>query len=316
MKHVYLDTNVYNALCERTSNCGQLTLRHRPEEYRILLSPINILEILQVSDKYKREGVVRLLQAICDIKLLADVEKLIVNYVVEKHLIDEHGIYALSISDNESELDKVWADIKSNPSKTFIYSHDTIGQLRILKQLESVMHVFFSRGGSFSTGIESLPSLCNITSPDIIKTFKNYISDTRQLPPQEPRPEPWNECIWFLITMILCVGLTPFPSGIDRLWKLLKQFTVEDRLAYAFDKMSFLCSNGPFIGMGALMGWQVSKPHSRGNIFDCYHVSYLPYVHEFYTLDEGLLSFARSHPQSVNFSKILDASLFIDNLIS
>ncbi len=35
--------------------------------------------------------------------------------------------------------------------------------------------------------------------------------------------------------------------------------------------------------MGAMMAWQATQKYNAGNLFDCYHLLYIPYVDAFVT---------------------------------
>lgn len=313
---VYLDTNVYSALCDRLppEALRRAATRLTAADVRILLSPTNILEILLVPNDLRRERLIFVLQTLCDPLLLAEVESLIVGYVVkEAGLPYRH----LELHDHfgRSSLRETWDDVHRNTERTFVVPDALSQQLRMFKLVESLYHAQFSRGAGLATESE-WPDVTKLEAVDGLARLRSRIRTLHNKPPEAVRQARVGESIWILVAMILCVGLTPYPDPIDEFWTAAGITDLEARLEFAQTKLSFLSSHGYFVGMGVLMAWQATKRHSRGNFFDCYHLAYVPHVDEFLTFDRLLLEFARTNPESTNCQKVSLAENFVELLSS
>ena len=80
--------------------------------------------------------------------------------------------------------------------------------------------------------------------------------------------------------------------------------------------MKFLATGGPVFTMAAWLASQAGKKYDQGNMFDGYNLMYMPYVHSFLTLDEGVLRFAgpyRSHP---TMGKVQNARPFVETVVA
>lgn len=314
---IYLDTNFYNALVDKTT----LDQRHRFYEKlrksrnRFLLSPVNILEILCIEDELRREAIITLLQNICDRSMLAEVEALITDFIAEKAVNSNLQNFCLDTQFCNSNFSHTWQDIFDNKLKTFVFDANVLKQFSLLKQTMALLHAHFSRGGSLSDLGVSGCDLRKVHRDKFFDEIKRQVAKRRALPVETPRTVKVLDHVYLLITMILCVGLTPFFEPIDSLWYVLGIKEIKQRIDYSFRHFDFLCKEGVFVGMGALMGWQATRAYSNGNLFDCYHVSYLPYVDEFLTLDSGLLEFAQAYSHSQNIQKIHSAESLLQEAL-
>lgn len=317
-KLIYLDTSVYNALVDKTT----LDQRHRfykklsQNSNRFLLSPVNILEILCIEDQLRRESIVSLLQNICDRSMLAETEALITNFIAEKD--GKNNLHKLRLDTQfcTSDLSRTWQDIFDNKSKTFVFDAHALKQFTVLKQTLALLHAHYSRGGRLTDIDETVRcDLRKVHWDKFSDEIKKLLVKRKALPVETPRTVQVTDHVYLLITLILCVGLTPFLEPIDNLWSILGVGEIKQRIDFSFQHFDFLYREGAFIGMGALMGWQATRAYSNGNLFDCYHVSYLPYIDEFLTLDRGLLEFAQAYSHSQNIQKIHSADSIIQEAL-
>lgn len=309
---IYFDTNVYNQICDWIGNhpipSNSLFLEDNTD---LFLSPINIIEIGEISDELRRERIIRIFQELCQEKLLADTEHLIVDFIAENTDIPDIQDLGLQDPFNRTSLAEVWLDIKHNSAKTFIFERDIKEKLRIFKQLAALYHAFLSRGGHISGIDVILPDLRKQNSSTVSKAISDAISTYRSMQTAYPLDKPMKECMGFLVSTILCIGLTPFPDIIDTLWERLRLSTIEAKFDFLSSKLRFLLSEGPLVGMAAVMATQATNKYDRGNLFDCYHIAYLPYVDKLFTLDSRLLKLRTQYPNSWNLAKIVDANHFL-----
>lgn len=114
------------------------------------------------------------------------------------------------------------------------------------------------------------------------------------------------------MAVVLIVGITPFPESIDTLWKRLGIEAMSDRVDYVFNgPFNFVLNEGPHIGMAGVLAHQTLDRFNPGNLLDAFHISYLPYISEFLTLDGPMLAFSETFPESPNFIKVHRADSFV-----
>src|SRR5512145_774478 len=83
---IYLDTNVYNRLADELAPEQVRQLTPALGAHGIpapLLSPVNIIEIVQTADALRREKIVYVVQHLCAGKLLVEPEHLIADFIAE-----------------------------------------------------------------------------------------------------------------------------------------------------------------------------------------------------------------------------------------
>ena len=317
-KRTYLDTNVYNRIADAIS----LPVAHGQFEShwssKIYLSPINILEILQIEDDYRRETIVRILQELCAPKLLAEPEALLVDFIAERTQLDAIGTLRLDSPFSVSVLGKAWKDIQSDPAKTFVFNDAARSRIRQLKLLNRLLHAWYRRGGSVEKGNTILlGDFRQLPVDQIESAMMRTMADMKSMPVTEPRPSPIYDLILVLTACVLIVGVTPFPEAVDKLWISLGIKSIDDRIRYVLQgPLKCVLSEGPIVGMAAILASQVAKRFNSGNLLDAYHASYMPYISELLTFDKGLLSHAAQFPRSQGFSKIQSAESLFHELFS
>ncbi|MEK6759943.1 MAG: hypothetical protein AABY51_09240 [Deltaproteobacteria bacterium] len=282
---------------------------------RFLLSPVNVLEILCIEDELRRESIISLLQNICDRSMLAEVEALIIDFIAEKTVNSNLQNFCLDTQFCNSNFSHTWQDIFDNKLKTFVFDANALKQFSVLKQVMALLHAHFARGGSLTDLDVSGCDLRKVHQDKFFDEIKRQVAKRRALPVETPRTVKVIDHVYLLIAIILCAGLTPFFEPIASLWYVLGVKEITQRIDYSFRHFDFLYKEGVFIGMGALMGWQATRAYSNGNLFDCYHISYLPYIDEFLTLDSGLLEFAQTYSYIQDFQKIHSAESLLQDAL-
>lgn len=315
---IYLDTNVYNKIADNVP-IPILPGRFGSHwSYRIYLSPLNILEILQIENDLRREVIIRILQEICAPNILAEPEALLVDFITEHMQMDSLDHLRLKSPFSVSMLSNVWKDIHSDPSKTFIFSDSIRTWIYHLKLLNHLLHAWHRSGGNLKdNSINTLGDYRGLSAEHFTSTIMQVIEILKSMKISGTKPWPINDFILILSACVLVVGVTPFPESVDKLWVALGITGIENRIHYIFDgPMRFVLSKGPLVGMAGTMASQVAKRFSPGNLLDAFHIAYLPYVSELLTLDEALLSLAKQYPKSPNFTKVHNANSFLNEIYS
>jgi len=312
----YLDTNVYSRIADRCSlpiNLGSLGNRTGSQVY---LSPINIVEILQVTDELRREVLVRVLQEICTDRLLAEPELLIVDFIAERYQNDSLDQLRLQSPFSSTELARVWRDVKENPAKTFVFDDAIRERILHLKLFNQLTHVWFKGGGSFHDNSTALlGDYHGVSLREMATLMKQTIDEMKARTPESENAWPFRDMLLMLVCSLLVVGITPFPEAIDKLWQSLAIETTTERLEYVFKgPLGFLLNEGPLVGMAAVMAHQLSNRFNPGNLLDAFHIVYLPYISELLTFDRAMLTIAHTYPDSPNFTRVQPADKFVDEL--
>jgi len=308
---IYLDTNVYNAIIDHTHGTAALQALEKSvaaSGIEIALSPVNIVEVMATPDVARRERLVLLMQHICGPRLLAEPESLIVDFIAAR--TNDKRLVSLALLDPfcVTQLQETWSDVRGNKAKTFVVQPSAIRFVSILKDVTGLFHAVVSRHGTMvDTGLD----LRLAESEEIPKAIKERTREMRRRPVSS-KPPSASVCAAFFSTMVLCARLTLFPDAVDRMWSLLGISDSESRIRHTFNELSFLHSEGSFIGMGALAARQSRHGYQPSNLMDCFHISYLPYVTRFLTLDESILRFARKFPHSKVLSRIQSASPWLN----
>jgi hypothetical protein len=241
-----------------------------------------------------------LCQYACDASLLAEPERLIVDFVLAR--APQPGVLPGSaIPFAESHLGTVWADIHAHKDRTFILDRQQLKRFDLTRTLWAYFHSHFSRGGSFADAGVDLPSDCE----DLVHAFKQVIATRRSLEVPHNRVPIICEHASLLVTAVFCIGLSPFPEAIDAFWDTVGITSTESRVEFTHERLGFLLREGPFWGMAALMAWQSTIKYDPGNFFDCYHLLYIPHVEAFVTGDRAFHVFRERHPDSINLAKVV-----------
>lgn len=292
-----------------------LSRRSRSLNLTPTLSPINILEVLQISDEDRRERLIYILQLLCDDRLLHEPESLFVDYIARQLADKSIERFRLETIFSDSQLAAVWRDVRSSPAKTFITDQASFVKLDVMKALEGYFHAHYSRGGSITNiDIHGLTPR-EPTADSIIESFQAVTQQLRGREASPNRLEQPFERIWIAISTMLCTGFTPYPDAIDRFWKHLNISPASARVEYAVKHFPFLATEGPFVGIGVWLSWCATLAHNRGNLFDALHLGYLPYIDRFLTLDSNIIEFAKDRPRSAVMQKVEDAAEYVDCLV-
>lgn len=277
-------------------------------KFKILLSPINAIEFFQNKDELRREKLIYLCQQICDPNLLAEPETLMVDFVSSQHKDSRTSHLSLTDIYSRSTFGSSWRDIRSNRLKTFIFDTTTIERMQILKDLHSYYHANFSRGNTLGEMLNTSEQ----ANFGVIEYLIHNAKHNRSKPVPNDRKINLQEIITIMATQIFCAGCTPFPAAIDECWDSLGINTSKNKIEFVFNELQFLFKHGPFVGMGALLSLQATKKYNAGNLFDCYHLSYLPYADFFITGDETFHDFRKAFDTSF----LLDRIQNLDYLMS
>jgi len=312
MKSIYFDTNVYNHICDNYGFSETESLLHKlnSHDFALFLSPINILEFLQNSDDLRREKLVYLCQTICNSNLLVEPESLIVDYVAKSTQNPDVIHLLLDNFHSRSPIGATWRSIQANKLKTFVFDKQEIGNFNILKELHSFFHAHYSRNGT----LKNILNEFDLMPSGIRESLSTYSDLIRQQPAPSKRDPSIPEHIWVLISQIFCIGCTIFPNAIDDYWTSIGIGDTTKRLNHAFNDLKFLCEHGPFVGMAALMSWQATKKYNPGNLYDCYHLLYLPHVDNFITGDTAFHAFRDHHSGSEMLKRITTPHDFLSSL--
>lgn len=302
----YFDTNVYNnwVLRDGLNRVGSIARELAEAGFRVQLSPVNVLEILQTPDPAKREDLVMACQMLCDAELLVEPEALVIDQVLSQ-VPDSRGKHlALRTATDGSVMAAVWADVRADLRKTFVVDRRDLTALDVSRSVFAYFHSHFSRGGTiedadFWSGMGS-----SVT--DILHSIRMARNLTLLRQPVPDRSPQVGAHLFMLSLAVLCVGWTPFPARVDAYWSALGLTATAERIDYVGTALWPALHLTALHGMAAIMAWQCTKPYNRGNFFDCYHVAYLPHVDMFVTDDAQLREVRRWWPASTLLAKIVD----------
>jgi hypothetical protein len=294
---IYLDTNVYNRLADELAPeqvrglSSTLAARGMPAP---LLSPVNIIEIVQTSDPLRREKLVYVVQHLCAARLLVEPEHLIADFIAET-AGPELAHFRIPDVFCRSEMQAVWRDVRENPDKTFVFPEQARAGMRFLRSFDRLLHAFFSRGGDFTSPFPvDLRGLDGDAARQATEAARlRFMQEARV--PEGTFDRILLHVLWLLIVRIVAVGVTLFPEVLDDLWNQLVVEGAEARVNYAFDKMQRLRQEGPLVLLAAWLATCATRRFDQGDLLDGYHLMYLPYVHRFLTMDENVLAFARRY---------------------
>jgi len=307
VRTAYFDTNVYNNWVLR----GGLVDTPRVAEaltaagIRVLLSPINVVEILQTADPGRREDLVMACQAVCDAEMLVEPEALVVDQLVSLVPDDRIAHFTLKTATDGSVLAAVWADVHVDRRRTFGVDGADLKRFDVARAVFAYYyHSHFSRGGTIEDA-DLLSGKSSSSAGDILYSIREARTRALGKAVAAGRLPRVGEHLFLLAVAVLCVGWTPFPLRIDAYWRALGLDLTADRVDYVGAKLWPLLHLTALHGLAAIMAWQSTQAYNPGNFFDCYHVAYLPHVDLFVT-DDAQLSRAREWwPESTLLAKIV-----------
>lgn len=311
---IYLDTNVYNRLADELAPEQVRRLSPALVAHCIpapLLSPVNIIEIVQTTDTLRREKLVYVVQHLCAAELLVEPEYLVAGFIAESagSALDR---FILRDVFCHSGLDAVWKRVRSDAKRTFVLPERGRQGLRFLKSLDRLMHAYLAREGDLAAFRLDLHGLDSDAAREATDAARLRIT-------KEPRRGPERQertlihVLWMLIARIVGAGVGLFPEVMDEIWSELGVEGVDARVNYAFDKMPRLRQEGPLVLLAAWLASCTTRRFDRGDMLDGYHLMYLPYVHRFVTLDENVLAFARRYPNPTT-AKVEHGAGFVEKL--
>jgi len=313
---VYFDTNVYSEILDGRIDWRPTHLAGADggEVLEIRLSPVNILEFLSTPDPLRREALVHLAQQICSPSLLPEVERLVASFVARQSAIPE--LIPLVLRDDEpaSGIRAAWAQTKADPTRTLLVNDDLVTRFRSFRALFDAIHAHFRRGDSIEEVLNTLPWKPSSGSVSMEVALKSVAADRRTRTPAPKSSEvsfKSRDAAMLLTVIIVCAGLTPFEEPIDELWRALA-VSREARLTFTFQRLSFLFEHGPLVGMGLALAAQWLRRSESGNVFDLYHLAYLPLCHMFITNDVELVRIAEGLSESEPFRRVRSIASFVD----
>lgn len=311
---IYLDTNVYNRLADELAPEQVRRLSSALAAHGIpspLLSPVNIIEIVQTTDALRREKLVYVVQHLCAAELLVDPEHLIADFIAEGagNALDRFRLRDVFC---HSELESVWQRVRSNPERTFVLPDRGRQGLRFLKSLDRLIHAYLARGGdlgAFSLDLHGLDGDAAREATDAARL--RITKEPRRASERQDRT--LIHILWLLIARIVAAGVGLFPEVMDEIWSELGVEGVDARVNYAFDKMPRLRQEGPLVLLAAWLASCTTRRFDQGDTLDGYHLMYLPYVHRLVTMDENILAFARRYPNPTT-AKVEHGAAFVETL--
>jgi len=290
MKKVYFDTNIYNFIAK---NYSLQEYKWISDKFQVLLSPVNIWEVLLCSDKLVRERIVFSMQHICCENLLAEPEELIIDYIEKK---SEFRGRKIPFNDDcfcKSALQRVWFDVCNSKKKTFFTTEETIERINIFKYWDGFMQSCLSRDKSLDS--IDIYEVIRRNSFKSVKKLKKVIQQVNKLPKRSYRiKDLLKDCVLWTILGFFC-GFTIHQAPIRKYWDKLRITKFSEKLKH-LSSVEFrqFARGGPFALMAALYLYQLRQNLNRGNVFDRYHVLYLDRVDIFVTSDirlKGLKNF-------------------------
>jgi len=291
MKKIYFDTNIYNFIAK---NYSLQEYKMILDKFQVLLSPVNIWEVLLCSDELARERIVFSMQHICCENLLAEPEELIIDYIEKK--LKFRGLQIHSKDDYfcKSELQKIWSDVRRNRNKTFVTNEETIARINIFKYWDRFMQSCLRRDKSFDYLFNKIDIYEFFRYDDFngVATLKEIIKKIDKLPRISYMTKNLlKDCVFWTIFGFF-VGFTIHQDPIRKYWDDLKITELSEKLKhFSSEEFKQFIDKGPFALMGALYVYQLRHSLSRGNVFDRYHILYVDKVDIFVTSDTRLKEF-------------------------
>lgn len=309
---VYFDTNVYSDILDRPTGWRSA---HLPtaDGLEIRLSPINILEFLSTPDPLRREQLVHLAQKICSPNLLPEVERLVAGFIARESAIPELTPFLLRDDEPASGIRAAWAQTKTDRTRTLLVNDNLTARFRSFRALFDAIHAHFRRGDSIEKVLDGLPWRHSSRTVPLEMALKSVAAERRgkaSAPKSSEISFKSRDAAMLLTVIIVCSGLTPFETPIEDLWRALA-VSREARLAYTFQRLSFLFEQGPLVGMGLALAAQWLRKSESGNVFDLYHLAYLPLCHLFFTNDVELLRIAEGLSESEPFRRVRSFAAFV-----
>jgi hypothetical protein len=317
MRLVYLDTNVYNALADRLSHAEVTKLPEALDRLGIgvLISPVNIIEILTLGETPRKEQLVWVAQHIAAPPMLPEAESIIVDYAAR--LVKDPRVEHLRLRRPRarSPLRDEWEKVYTEKQRTLGITQENIQAMGMMKKVNALHHAITSRG--LFGGVTAWQfDLRGVSGEDLLRALEDATTRMRKVQLPADRSIFYQQNVALLTTMILCVGLTPFPEPIDEFWTSLGLHAMEDRLEFVWQEHPELYLNGPMVGLFDLAWWQSQRAYNRGNLFDGYHLQYLQLIPEVLTNDAALLEYGAGCPAGSRFRENLrPAREFIDTII-
>lgn len=316
MRLVYLDTNVYNALADRLSHAQVTKLPEALDRLGIgvLISPVNVIEILALGETPRKEQLVWVAQHIAAPPILPEVESIIIDYAAR--MLKDSRIEHLRLRRPTARppLRDEWEKVYAEKQRTLGVSDENIQAIGTMKKLNALHHAITSRGlfegNDWHFGLRDGPG------ENLLRVIEDTTCRLRKVQVPSERSIFYQQNVALLIATILCVGVTPFPEPIDEFWSSLGLHTVKDRLDFIWEHPE-LYLEGPMLGLSDLASWQSRRAYNRGNLFDGYHLQYLQLIPELLTNDAALLEYGASCPAGSRFRENLrPAHEFIDTIIN
>jgi hypothetical protein len=317
MRFVYLDTNVYNALSSRLSDTQVTALPEVLDQLgiEVLISPVNILEILASSERPRKERLVWVAQHLAAPPILPEVESIVIDYAAR--IVKDPRVEHLRLRRPTARppLREEWEKVYNDKRRTLHISEESIRALMMMKKVNALHHAITSRG--LFEGTDWQFDLRGLSGGNLRVVLEDVTSRMRSIQPPTDRAAFYQQNVALVTAIILCIGLTPFPEPIDDFWNALGRHKVEDRLDFVWQEHPELYLDGPVVGLSHLLWWQSQRAFDRGNLFDAYHLQYLQVVSEFLTKDAALLEYgagcaAGSRPRE----NMRDACDFIDMVVA
>lgn len=303
---VYFDTNILSNIAKSLSLEEIANLRNSflVRDERPVISAINILEILSTQDEELREKIILACQYLCDNKMLAEPEALIVDYIVTKEKKSNTNHLYKENQYSTSQLANTWKEVQEDKRKTLKITNESLAIIHNFKLFAGFLHAYYSRGNRLPDLEKQLPN----KEYDYIQQILEKTRNIRQTPVPSSRVAVLCENRTLVKLLILCAGISPFPDAIEEYWNSIGINNVTGRYSYVSNELQFLDDEGPIIGLGSYMGWQATKGHDNGNFFDCLHFLYLPYVKSFFTDDKNFHNFMKDYPKAGILQRILPSS--------
>jgi hypothetical protein len=317
MRLVYLDTNVYNALANRLSHAEVTRIPATLERLGlgVLISPVNVLEILSLGETPRKEQLVWLAQHLAAPPILPEVESIIINYAAR--IVGDERVEHLRLRRPTARppLRDEWEKVYSDRHRTLGISAENIRALGMMKKLNALHHAITSRG--LFDGDEWRYSLIGVPRDDLLNVIEDATANLRKIPVPTNRSPFYQQNVAIITAAVLCVGVTPFPEPIDEFWAALGLHTSNDRLNFVFEKYPDLYMNGPMVGLFDLASWQSQRKYDRGNFFDGFHLQYLQLVSEVLTNDRALLDYSAACPAGSRFREnVHPGHNFVETLVA
>ncbi len=309
---IYLDTNVYNRLADALTTEQTRGLSAALVSQGIpapLLSPVNVIEIVQTSDPLRREKLVDVVRHLCAPRLLVTPEELIVDFIAETvgAKLDRFRLRDLFC---RSELQSVWQRVREDPDNAFVLPERGRLGLRFLKKLDRLLHAHLARGDDFvrlALDLRGLDLADAILETDALRSG---ITKNGRLKPQR-FDHLLVHILWLLIARIVAVGATMFPAVFDDMWSEIGVDGLDARVEYTFQTLPRLQQEGPIVLLAAWLACCATRTFDQGDVLDGYQLMYLPYVHRYLTFDANVLAFARRWANPTT-GKIKDAAVLVE----